>query len=424
MDTCPVCEKIDRNKSHVENAKKIGVSEATIRRHRKGHSTPRVQDKPKGTIDLTPDGAHVKDVVVEGDLEGDWSKVFAMFNLDASKFEVVDDTVRMSTWQQSKALEDGSRDVVQLYSYSARFRRVREIEEVDVSDLLRQMRGSRKPRAKKEQGLARVVIISDLQAGKVDAKGGTKELLERYSYLMGELEEEMKRVKCDEAVILDPGDIIEGIDNTASQAHTNDISVVEQVRTARGVVMETVLRVSALHEKTRVATVPSNHAAHRRGKDYLGKPSDDWGIDLFRAVEMAFDMAGREDVEFLYPETDWEESLALEVKGATVGLVHGHRSRPDKIPEWWAKQALGDGPVARATILASGHYHSLRVQPSGTLNGKDRYWFQAPTMDNGSSWYRNIEGESGEAGLLTFTIDDEGDWDNLKLIRAKNDRLK
>src|SRR5690625_4819941 len=185
----------------------------------------------QGTVDLTPDGAQINNVVVEGEINDDWSRVFELFNLDHTQFEVVDDTVRMSTWQQSARGRDGDRDGVQLYSYSARFRRVRTASKVDVTELLRQLRGARRPAARKTTtGRTRVVIVSDAQVGKVDERGGTKELLARISYLLGELENECRLVKCDDAVILDPGDLLEGFENTGAEAFTNDLSLPEQLR--------------------------------------------------------------------------------------------------------------------------------------------------------------------------------------------------
>lgn len=374
--------------------------------------------RPKGTVDLTPDGAQINNVVVEGEINDDWSKVFELFNLDHTQFEVVDDTVRMSTWQQSARNRDGDRDGVQLYSYSARFRRVRTATKVDVTELLRQLRGARKPAPRKTTtGRTRIVLLSDAQVGKVDERGGTPEVLERINHLLGELEAECRLVKCDDAVILDPGDLLEGFENTGSQAFTNDLSLPEQLKVARGILTETILRVSRLHpEGTRVATVPSNHSAWRKGKSYLGKPGDDLGLDCHAAVSEAFKLAGRDDVTFSIPAA-WDESMALPVRGAVVGMVHGHQVSPGKLPEWWAKQSHGSGPTAQANILISGHYHSAMLQPSGSLDGKDRWWIQAPTLDNGSAWFRNIAGGSSEPGLLTFTIDDAGDWDNLRLLR-------
>jgi hypothetical protein len=48
------------------------------------------------------------------ELRSDWDDVLRGFGLDPAEFYVVDDTVRMSKWQQSKRTESGDRDVVWL----------------------------------------------------------------------------------------------------------------------------------------------------------------------------------------------------------------------------------------------------------------------------------------------------------------------
>ena len=45
-----------------------------------------------------------------------------------------------------------------------------------------------------------------------------------------------------------------------------------------------VTAIAAQHETVRVATCPSNHAAWRQGRDYLGRPGDDFGIDCHLSV--------------------------------------------------------------------------------------------------------------------------------------------
>src|SRR5690606_2731253 len=69
-----------------------------------------------GRLELGPDGGTFEGVKADAPIT-DWSVVFQRFNLDPTEFEVVDDTIRMSTWQQSKRLENGERDVINLYSY-------------------------------------------------------------------------------------------------------------------------------------------------------------------------------------------------------------------------------------------------------------------------------------------------------------------
>jgi len=291
-------------------------------------------------------------------------------------------------------------------------------ERVDVTELVKVIRGNRKARPRKTTtARTRVVVLSDAQIGKVDHRGGTQNLLERIDTLLDALDDETKTVRCDDAVILDPGDLAEGFENTPQQAHTNDLSHPAQLEVAEIVLTQAVGRISGRHTRTRVASVPSNHTLWRRGKDRLGRPGDDYGLKTHRTVARAMALAGRDDVTWLLPEA-WEESLVLQVRGAVIGLAHGHQvPRPDGIRDWWAKQTHGGGPLAAATILVTGHYHHLRVEPTGAIDGRSRWWFQAPTLDNGSSWYRNGGGGGdSEPGLLTFTVDDDGRWDNLRLL--------
>lgn len=266
----------------------------------------------------------------------------------------------------------------------------------------------------------RVVVVSDLQIGKTDHRGGTPALLERLSGVLDQLDDLMRSDRCADAVVLDPGDLTEGFENTAQQQHTNDLAFPDQLDTAQAVLQHIVTTVGARHAQTRVATVPSNHGAWRKGKDRLGRPGDDFGIMTHKAVARTMATAGRDDLAFVIPDP-WSEALAVRVRGAVIGMAHGHQAnRPDGIPDWWARQTHGGGPLAAASILITGHFHHLRVQPTGSIDGRDRWWFQAPTLDNGSAWFRNGSGGSdSEAGLLTFTIDQDGRWDGMHMLTHK-----
>lgn len=291
----------------------------------------------------------------------------------------------------------------------------------DIAAALITLAKSAKPRPTKHAtNRTRVVVVSDLQIGKTDHRGGTPALLERLASVLGDLDDVMRADRCDDAVILDPGDLTEGFENTPQQSHTNDLSFPDQLDAAQAILGQIVTSVAVRHGSTRVATVPSNHGAWRKGKDRLGRPGDDFGIMTHKAVARTMATAGRDDLAFVIPDP-WSEALAIQVRAAVIGMAHGHQAnRPDGIPDWWARQTHGGGPLAAASILITGHFHHLRVQPTGSIDGRDRWWFQAPTLDNGSAWFRNGAGGSdSEAGLLTFTIGDDGRWDDLHLLTHK-----
>jgi hypothetical protein len=340
---------------------------------------------------------------------GAFSKIFELSGLSQTEYRLIENTFKFSTWQQSKATEDGKRDLIQLYSYSGRFARLTkgdlDADEATNLLLLADRMGQKPRKRKKALGTkTRVVIISDPQIGKVDNRGGTPELLARIAWLRDELALEMDAHPCNEAVVLDAGDLIEGFENTKGQAFTNDLSLPSMLRVARSVLTDMIGTVASRHAHTRVATVPSNHSAWRSGPGYLGKPSDDFGLDCHRAVSEVFAHAN-DSVEWVWPG-DWDQSVALNISGARVGLTHGHYAKQRKFKEWLAGQALGDTILADCDIVVSGHFHNYLIEPCGFLNKRERTHIQAPTMDNGSEWWKVISGDDSAPGLLTFTIED------------------
>lgn len=290
---------------------------------------------------------------------------------------------------------------------------------VDLAETLATIRSTPRRRTRTRSDHSRVVVISDLQVGKVASGGGTQELIARVDEKLTALEEVMRAEPCDDVLIVDPGDLIENAFNVTAQAHTNDLSLPEQLRVARNLLTETVTRIAALHRNTRVCTVPSNHGQWRvaMGKSGgAGRPGDDFGLDVHVAVAEAFRLARRKDVTFIVPPV-WEESLALEVRpGFVAGVVHGHQWGPGKAGEWWQRQTHGNGPTAAAHMLIHGHYHNASLQQSGSLDGRPRWVLQADAMDGGSDWFRNLAGERSEASVTTFTVGPDGRWDRYRRI--------
>lgn len=345
--------------------------------------------------------------------DGAFAKLFELARLDPADFELVGDTFRMSVWESGNEVK---------YAYRGSFRKKSPIE-LSPDELERLSARARRPREAKRTSAAdqntRVLVVSDMQIGKVDSRGGLEEFLTRIADLCAEIE---ALPPAGATLVLDPGDLIEGFQNTSSQAHTNDLSHPAMLRVARSVLMDVIeaARAStALDGTVTVATVPSNHSAWRQGKGYLGKPGDDYGLDVHRAVESVFEYAGVDDVAWVYPDTEYEESLAVPVSAdpaIKVGLVHGHQTRSGKFNDWWKGQALGSKPLADCHYAVSGHYHSFVFEPAGWLDGRERYHVQAPPMDNGSAWWENLSGEQSRPGIVHFLVDEKGDFSDLRLI--------
>lgn len=307
--------------------------------------------------------------------------------------------VRTSRWQRY----DGE----WLTSYRFTFAQRREV--IDLPALLAEARRTRVKPVEKKPGSALVVVWSDPQLGKSDSRGGTLELLARVAEKKAALADYIKKHKTTSAFFMNAGDPVEGFENVANQAFTNDLSLMDQVDLEATIEWQMLELLVKTHGRVVSATVPSNHGAWRSGKASLGRPSDDWGVFIHKQHAKMADLVGW-PVEFVRPE-DWSESLVVDVNGSMVGLVHGHRaSSPDAIPKWWAGQVHGGQPLAHADLLITGHYHHLRIQPSGRnpYTGKSKWWLQAPTLDNGSSWWRNASGDDSDPGLLVFTVGEHG----------------
>lgn len=270
--------------------------------------------------------------------------------------------------------------------------------------------GRRKPLARlvsPATGRTCVPVIADVQAGKTGSRGGTPELLDRLAEKREALAAELKRRKPDDIFLPDINDLFENFESGGNPMFTNDLSLSQQMDVAATEVYEFV-RLCAKFGPVKIAVVPSNHTAWRRGSVNLGRPGDDLGIFVHRQVEKVAKAAGL-DAVWEYPPT-YDESMVIDVRGTRVGLVHGNQFRAGQAPTWWAKQTHGGQPVGTADILLSGHYHHLSILPSGrnAYTGKGKWWLQAPTLDNGSDWFRNIAGDDSDPGLLLFDITDNG----------------
>src|SRR6056297_1216767 len=129
---------------------------------------------------------------------------------------------RTSQWQRY----DGE----WLTAYRFHFRK--KVTDIDLPTLFAQAKKSKKTTVKKhESGKAFVVVPADFQVGKVDHRGGTKELIERVMASYERIEETVRKGKYEKIVIIDAGDIIESVSNSQDQAQleSNDTSPMQQV---------------------------------------------------------------------------------------------------------------------------------------------------------------------------------------------------
>lgn len=326
---------------------------------------------------------------------------------DPAVYEVVGNTVRTSKWQQR---EGG--DWLTSYRFTFRLKN----KTVDLPLLwatARKKLSKQKPVVATDKAL--VVLWSDLQIGKVDSRGGVDQLVERCELTKQRVIDLIKKEKPERIIFCDMGDIVEGFDNAANQQQlqSNDLSPMQQIDLAVTLVWDFLTTISRLVPDITYLTVGSNHCQWRSQKQRVGKPVDDWGVFIAGQIKRLSDVSGVNiAVHAPHPH---DESLAWDVFGDgfhVLGLWHGHQySRPDEAPRFWRNQAFGKQPIHAATIGVSGHFHHLRITELGsTPRGTSRFWIQASTLDNGSSWWRLNAGEDSQPGLVCFVLAKDTDF--------------
>lgn len=245
-----------------------------------------------------------------------------------------------------------------------------------------------------------VFNFADPQLGKTDINGGTGDTVERFMNSLSHAEALLKSEPTNQIIWADLGDGIENFCNTSSQRQTNDLNLVEQVRTLRRLQVEGLARLSRFAPIIH-ASVPSNHSQNRIGFQQPASTShDDWGIEVQEQLSELFAMTDK-DITFVRPSEHLESVAITTMDGTRLGFVHGHRSNSQNgLEAWWAGQSLGRQPTHDADILLVGHFHNLSVRSVG----KERYIITTPSLDNGSSWFTVSRGSVATAGVLTMRL--------------------
>lgn len=425
---CYICSEINPDLSNRENARRIGVGESTVRRHLQANHRKATEGTPvKGSIDVTPDGAQVNNVVVEGDLNGDWSKIFDLFNLDASKFEVVDDTVKMNTWQQSKALDNGQRDIIQLYSYSARFKRVSEnhIRPEVVDSWRKDLQGFEAPEirpALDESDGTYVILVADPQLGK---KGTDEAVANWKNGILGHFNEIMRLE--DSGTIVERihlafmGDEHEGVvNNYPNQPHTVELNFTRQIELDFDLRVWSIKQLIQLGLPLSVSSVISNHGEWTRNgsKDPTTTRGDNSSTFVARLVKRLFDESGI-DIEWHIAEE--EPGIYLTLSDVPVYFTHGYIEKgrgatvEARVKNAMDEQILAD-PVTRGTVRVwfSAHYHHFY-----SLEDRGRTVFGCPALEaERSSEYMldqfGVWSKPGMLGMVLTNSDPRG-WSHLTI---------
>lgn len=422
---CEICENIDLSLSNRENGRRLGVSEATIRRHKRKEQRGPAPENVKGSVDVTSNGGAFNNVVVDKELHGDFSHIFEKFGLDPSQFEVVDDTVKMSTWQQSARSKDGSRDLIQLYSYSARFvkRGEHRIRPEVVDSWRKSLQGlSRKKLRARKQGGTYGILVADPQLG----KPGTEEAVENWRRgVLGHLNE-IKRLESAGTPVAAVhvafmGDEHEGVvNNYRNQPHLVELNLSEQIELDFDMRVWTIKEVLALGYPLSVSSVISNHGEWSRNgsKDPETTKGDNSSTFVARMVKRLFDEAG---AEIDWHIADEDPGIYLTLGGVPVYFTHGYIEKgrgstvEARVKNAMEQQILAD-PVTRGTVRIwfTAHYHHFH-----SIEDRGRTVFGCPALEaEKSSEYMNHQyGVWSKPGMLGMVVTEEDSrgWTNLTI---------
>ena len=365
-------------------------------------------------VTITPDGAELSTNETSEQLVAadDWDGVLRHFGLNPEEFCIADDTVRMSSWQQSKGLEDGSRDTITLYSYRARFRRVTDrLPEAALEDLRKHVRKWKAP-ARKTPGSG-LGAPSTFYVGWADwqlGKEGTREFTTQR--ILDSFEQSAARVKelrkigrnVTGLAIANMGDPVEGCyGNYASQQFTVEMNTRDQMLLALDLWVKGITTLAPMFDDVQVISVLCNHGEIGRGDN--GKQqtsaSDNMGGLLPSIVKRELDRVPALDhIQWKIPRSEMNVMSVL--SGVPVAFTHGHKAPADAaLAKWMSDQSIillrEHGEDVRIWMTAHRHHYSL--------TDIGNYWrIQHPALDTGSKWFTDMTGKYSAPGTFTCLI--------------------
>ena len=371
-----------------------------------------------GRVTVDANGGEFVNVTLEEPVMGnDFDHVFRLFKLDPDLYQIVDDTVRMSTWQQSRRTSDGDRDLVQLYSYSCRFRRRVAGDLVDLEEFaerqshVRNWRPDLTLRRTPGSGLGEastfVINWADWQLGKGEG-GGVKateqRVLDSFDRCTKRLLDLRKLGRNVEGVaIVNMGDPVEGcMGQYAAQLATVELTQRQQLLLAMDLFTTGILHFSSLAEKVDVVGVICNHGEWNR-VDYknAADDSDNAGAFLMDTVQRI--ISARSDMGHVQWTIPHDEMVVMaELSGVQNAFTHGHKIPSGTLKSeeaWLAQQSIhllrryGKEPQ----IWTTAHKHHAFLIDLGPWHR-----IQCSALDGGSKWYLDSSGKWSMPGTTTY----------------------
>lgn len=161
-----------------------------------------------------------------------------------------------------------------------------------------------------------------------------------------------------------------------------------------------------------LVAVPSNHGQVRtslQNKGQAGTVDADFGLEISHQIEDATNLA-KLPINYVRPEP-LQETATLTTSNTKIAVNHGHRARPGKQADWWAKQDHGRMPGWDADIFLTAHYHNLSLVQSGNA----RWLIGLSAPEPGSNYFALSTGQTAKRGCTALTVQD-GAWADLTVL--------
>lgn len=359
---------------------------------RKLPTAPPVGWEPKMQWDGT--AGHITTPLMSTGQEPDddtWNHVLEKFGLDPAKY-AIEGPVRHSAWEVPN---HGTQ-----HAYRANI--VEKPERTfDVEDLLDSLHVEPEDIPTGRGNTWRTIQISDTHIGKGHLDGGgSQHIANKWKESVTKALDTGPRAGIHLAFL---GDLIEGqVSQHGKNIAGMDLTLTEQLRVARHLVLWTIQRAIETAPRVIVSATAGNHGETTRVQNRPFTDSHD--LDIINAVQQAVELTDLNDyVEFMYP-SEGTAHVTYAVGDTVFTCAHGHlfKGKMQGAERWWAGMTINGHPPGAAHILLAGHFHSMQV----SNHTADKWIMFGPSLERHSTWFREKTGATARSGVLAFDTED------------------
>ena len=360
-----------------------------------------------GHVDLTSDGGEFTDIRVDEPI-ADWDPIFRRFNLDPAAFVIVDDTVRIKMWEQSKRLENGDRDTVTLYSYGARFaRRVASL--IDTPAIVESLRKWKPAKSSSHKPLGVPVTYfdgwADWQIGKGEGDGTagtTQRILDGFEKSAARIKVLRKQgINVASLLVANMGDPTEAVTgHYTSQTYSVDLNLRDQINLALELSLTGLKILAPLFDDVTYAACLCNHGQWQRaaGKQITDDADNSTGLIGDVLTNMCALHGALDQIKFQIPRDEMITTGTF--SGVNVAMAHGHKIGGAE-ETWLSKQSgwLRSERDFTVGLWVTAHRHTASVDDYGPYSR-----IQCTTNDPGSKSFTDGTGKFSTQGTTTFLV--------------------